>query len=407
MPSGLINTHDFSVQRLDLSRDLTKHLKRGHRWVFANCVDEKARVKSGLAAIYYRNELLGFGICQNDTQLRFRLLCLAEDPLFRKNNPERTFELWFERQWKNAVQIRKTFKLEQTNSFRLINGEGDGFPGLIIDIYDQVAVIKHDHMIMEKIWNDAAIAEKIAADFPQVQIVYLKRRNDAEEKGLEIIGQLPLETQFKENGLLFASHIRDAAKTGFFLDQRDNREVVRQFANNLSVLNLFSYTGGFSIYAAAGGAKSVTSVDIAKVAIAAVKRNFEINHLTTPHEDIAEDAFAYIDRTLIEKKKFDLVITDPPSFAPNEKSVPQATAAYIKVFSQSIKLVSENGLFAASSCSSHISHDAFLDIVKESFAKAHKRGTLVYMGAQPADHPYPLAMTELRYLKFALFRVES
>ncbi|MFN3698544.1 MAG: class I SAM-dependent rRNA methyltransferase [Pseudobdellovibrio sp.] len=407
MPFGLINTQDFPVQRLDLSRDLTKHLKRGHRWIFANCIDEKNKIKSGLASIYYRNELLGVGICQHDTQLRFRLLCLAEEQIFRKNNIARTFEFWSEKQWNNAIRIRQSFNLDRTNSFRLINGEGDGFPGLIIDIYDQVAVIKHDHSIMEKVWNTRAIAEKVISNLPQVKTVYLKRRNDAEEKGQELIGQLPLETLFKENGLLFSSHIRDAAKTGFFLDQRDNREIIKHFSRNLNVLNLFSYTGGFSIYAAAGGARSVTSVDIAKVAIAAVKRNFEINQLETEHHDIAEDAFIFIDKAIASKSKFDLVITDPPSFAPNEKSVPQATAAYIKVFSQSIKLVSENGFFAASSCSSHISHEAFLDIVRESFAKAHKRATLIYMGSQPADHPYPLAMTELRYLKFALFRVDS
>jgi len=115
----------------------------------------------------------------------------------------------------------------------------------------------------------------------------------------------------------------------------------------------------------------------------------------------------FVEKELEKKSKYDLVITDPPSFAPNEKSVPQATAAYIKIFSNSIRLVEDNGLFAASSCSSHISTEAFLEITREAFSKARKRGTLIYMGSQPVDHPYPLQMTELRYLKFALFRVEA
>lgn len=206
--------------------------------------------------------------------------------------------------------------------------------------------------------------------------------------------------------MFFASNIRDAAKTGFFLDQRDNRHYLKSFAKNKSVLNLFSYTGGFSIFTASGGATSVTSVDIAKVAIDAVKRNFEINELKTKTQNIATDAFAYVEQEIKSKSKFDLVITDPPSFAPNEKSVPQATSAYIKIFSDSLKLVNANGLFAASSCSSHISTQAFFDITKEAFSKVRMRGTLIHVGAQPFDHPFPLAMEELRYLKFGLFRVD-
>jgi 23S rRNA (cytosine1962-C5)-methyltransferase len=392
---------------IQLTRDITKYLKRGHRWAFANCFSETDQLKSGLHALYFKNNLLGFGVVQADTQLRFRLFCLSDEPYFRKNNAAKTFELWSERQWKNALSIRQSFDLQKTNSFRLVNGEGDGFPGLVIDVYNTVAVMKHDHVIMEKVWDHQAIAKRIQHSFPNVECVYLKRRNDVDEKGLNVIGQLPEEVTFTENELLFASNIRDAAKTGFFLDQRDNRKLIRGFSKDLSVLNLFSYTGGFSIFAAAGGAKSVTSVDIGKAAIAAVKRNFELNSLQTEHHDIATDAFEFVDREIQKKSKYGLVITDPPSFAPNAKSVSAGTAAYIKIFSNSIKLVQENGLFAASSCSSHISTEAFLEITNEAFSKANKRGTLIHLGAQPVDHPYPLAMTELKYLKFALFRVEG
>lgn len=389
-----------------LNRDITKHLKRGHRWAFANAFDEKVKVKSGISFLRYKDEVLGLGICQADTQLRFRLLCLAEEPYFKKNNPQKTLEQWAEHQWQKALRLREGLDFSQTNSFRLINGEGDGLPGLTIDVYGNTAVIKHDHPLMETIWDKDLIAQKIVASFPQIECVYLKRRNDDDVKGENVIGTLAEETIFKENGMLFASNIRDAAKTGFFLDQRDNRRYLQNFAKNRDVLNLFSYTGGFSVFAAAGGARSVTSVDIAKVAIQAVQRNFEINQLTTQTNNIATDAFAYVDEQIKAKTKFDLVITDPPSFAPNEKSVPQATAAYIKIFSDSLRLVRAGGLFAASSCSSHISTEAFFEITKEAFSKARLRGTLVHVGAQPFDHPFPLAMEELRYLKFALFRVD-
>ncbi len=392
---------------VQLTRDVTKYLKRGHRWVFANCFDEKIKMNSGLCGLYFKTELIGFGALQSDTQLRFRLFCLSDEPFFRKNNASRTFELWSQRQWTNALRIRKTFDREQTNSFRLINGEGDGFPGLVLDIYNDVAVLKHDHPIMEKIWDHQAIATEIQKEFSAVKCIYLKRRNDEDEKGVNLVGSLPTETHFNENGMLFASNIRDAAKTGFFLDQRDNRKLIQKFSSGINVLNLFSYTGGFSIFAAAGGAKSITSVDIGKEVITAVGRNFELNNLKTEHHDIVADAFEFVDQEIVQKKKYGLVITDPPSFAPNAKSVPQATAAYIKIFSTSIRLVEENGLFAASSCSSHISTETFLEITREAFSKANRRATLIHLGSQPIDHPYPLAMPELRYLKFALFRVDG
>ncbi|MFA6236166.1 MAG: class I SAM-dependent rRNA methyltransferase [Bacteriovorax sp.] len=397
---------DGKLPEINLIRDVSKHIKRGHRWIFADCFDQKARQPQGLAILKSRNEVLGFGLIQSDTQLRFRVLCLADEPFVRNNNIIHTMNAWSEFQWKKAVAIRKNFSSDVTNSFRLINGEGDGMPGLIIDIYDDTAVIKHDHEVVEKFWNHQGLALKLTQDFPQIKTVYHKRRNDDDVKGIEILGKLKEEVVFKENGSLFATNIRDAAKTGFFLDQRDNRKLIGQFSEEKRVLNLFSYTAGFSVFAARGGAREVTSVDIAKAATLAAGRNFEVNGLKTKHEAIAQDAFLFIDERIKDKSKWDMVITDPPSFAPNQKAVDTAVEAYIKIFSQSLKLVSPNGLFAASSCSSHISTDKFLEICREAFSKNRKRGTVVYLGGQPFDHPYPIAMEELRYLKFALFRVD-
>lgn len=405
-PISLINFPEGKIPEIHLIRDVSKHLKRGHRWIFADCFDQKEKPREGLAILKAKNEIIGFGLVQTETQLRFRLLCLAEEHFVRVNNLSHTLNFWSEWQWKRAVELRKHFRSDFTNSFRLINGEGDGLPGLIIDIYNDTAVIKHDHPVVEKFWNHQGIANRLLQDFPFLRTVYLKRRNDEEVKGEEIYGKLQDEVLFLENGHTFASNIRDAAKTGFFLDQRDNRKLIGQFSKGKSVLNLFSYTAGFSVFAAKGGATHVTSVDIAKAAISAATRNFEVNQLQTPHEAIAQDAFAYIDEQIKAKNKWDIVITDPPSFAPNQKAVESAIEAYTRVFSQSLKLVNANGLFAASSCSSHITSEKFLDITRESFSKNRKRGTLVYFGGQPFDHPYPLAMEELRYLKFALFRVD-
>jgi len=400
----LVNVDSVTIPDIQLIRDVNKHLLRGHRWVFADCFDGKT--PTGLAVLKSRNESIAIGLVQADTQLRFRLLCLCEEPYVRMNNIPETLLKWSEIQFSRALEIRANFRSEETNSFRLMSGEGDGMPGLIIDIYNDTAVIKHDHPVCERFYNHAGIAARIQKDMPYIKNVYYKRRNDDEVKGVDIVGKLPVEVIFKENGSFFASNIRDAAKTGFFLDQRDNRKLIGQFSKNKTVLNLFSYTGGFSIFAAHGGATEVTSVDIAKAAIEASTRNFEVNNLETKHHAIAADAFLWIDEQIKLKNKWDLVITDPPSFAPNQKAVETATAAYTKVFASSLKLVKGNGLFAASSCSSHISTDMFLEICREAFSKTRKKGTLIYMGGQPFDHPYPLAMNELRYLKFALFRVD-
>jgi 23S rRNA (cytosine1962-C5)-methyltransferase len=391
---------------IHLNRDLTKHLLRGSRWIFADCFDQKVKYESGLYELKYRGVTKALGVVQGDTQLRFRLLCLSEESYFKNNNPEETLRKYFEISWKRACDLRDHFVSVSQNSFRLISGEGDGLPGLIIDVYGDTAVIKHDHQIMEELWDKKALANLICERFKQITTVYHKRRNDEEVKGENIIGSLRDEVIFLENGARFASNIRDAAKTGFFLDQRDNRKLLSQFSKNKSMLNLFSYTGGFSIFAALGGASKVVSVDIAKNAILACNRNFEVNELKTQSEAIAIDAFKFIDDAKKSKERFDIVVTDPPSFAPNQKALETATDAYIKVYSDSLKLVQNNGFFVASSCSSHITHEAFYDICRESFSKVRKKGTLVYSGGQPFDHPYPLAMEELRYLKFALFRVD-
>lgn len=400
----LINISSEEVPTIELVRDVTKHILRGNRWIFADCFDQKG--KPGLALLKLKKDILAIGLVQPDVQLRFRLLCLTEEFYFKLKDIPGSLLKWAEIQMDRAIALRKSWPSSTNNSFRLISGEGDGLPGLIIDIYNDTAVIKHDHPVIESFYNHKGIAQKIMSEFPNITCVYLKRRNDVEEKGVNIIGELKEEVLFLENGARFASNIRDAAKTGFFLDQRDNRKLVGQFSKDKTVLNLFSYTAGFSIFAALGGAKHVTSVDIAKAAIEAAKRNFEVNEIKVPHDAIAEDAFVYIDEQIKNKRKWDFVITDPPSFAPNQKAVEAATAAYVKVFTNSLKLVNHGGLFAASSCSSHISTDMFLDICREAFSRTRKKGTLVYLGGQPFDHPYPLAMEELRYLKFALFRLD-
>ena len=248
MTLPLVNVEDVKIPDIHLIRDVNKHLLRGHRWIFADCFNENT--PTGLAILKTRNDSLAVGLVQADTQLRFRLLFLCEEPYVRMNNIPQTLLKWSEIQFARALMLRANFRSEETNSFRLISGEGDGMRGLIIDIYNDTAVIKHDHPVCERFYNHAGLAAKIQQEMPYIKNVYYKKRNDDEVKGVDIVGTLPSEVIFKENGSFFASNIRDAAKTGFFLDQRDNRKLIGQFSKDKTVLNLFSYTGGFSIFAA-------------------------------------------------------------------------------------------------------------------------------------------------------------
>jgi 23S rRNA (cytosine1962-C5)-methyltransferase len=212
--------------------------------------------------------------------------------------------------------------------------------------------------------------------------------------------------RFHENGAVFETHLVDAAKTGFFIDQRDNRKLVGDMSKGKTLLNLFGYTGGFSVFAGLGGATQVTTVDIAPAAIEAAQLNWDINGLTpSKHEGITADAFKWVKEQALEKAHWDFVITDPPSFAPNAKSVESAKQAYIDIFVDSLKLVANGGLFAASSCSGHISFEMFLELVQESLSKARRRGRVIVARGQPEDHPWPLALEEMRYLKFVLVEV--
>lgn len=385
--------------RLDLSRDLVKHLKRGNPWVFKDALRETPKMPAGSLAHLYspKGELVGVGFYDPNINLSFRMLSLDQ----KKISVEEIL-----RRLQGALARKRHLHRPGQNSFRLFNGEGDGLPGLVCDVYAQVAVIKLDGEAASKFWDTRALAEWLVSTDLEIKTVYLKRRNKDEDKGeLLVDGGIDIKAvRFHENGATFETHLIDAAKTGFFLDQRDNRQLVGQMSRGKSLLNLFGYTGGFSVFAGLGGATQVTTVDIAPAAIAAANINWEINGLTPAnHEGITADAFAWVKEQ--KGRRWDFVITDPPSFAPNAKSVEAAKKAYVDIFIDSIKLVSPGGLFAASSCSGHITFDMFLELCQEALSKARLKGRVVVARGQPEDHPWPLALEEMRYLKFVLIEV--
>jgi 23S rRNA (cytosine1962-C5)-methyltransferase len=384
-----------------LTRDVTKHLKRGNPWVFADAV-EKLKAPEGQYAILlgHKNDVVAHGFYSPSINLAFRALTLGD----------RCFtDAELERRLARAARNKRHLLAEDNKCFRLLNGEGDEVPGVVADYYDGVVVLKLDGVAAEAFWNKEALAEFIATglDLP-VRCVYFKRKNREEEKGLVLWGACEnlTDLEFLEHGVRFRTNIIDAAKTGFFLDQRENRNFIRSVAREKTLLNLFGYTGGFSVYAGLGGATRVTTVDIALNAVAGAERNWQINHLAPElHNAVCEDVFGFVARAQEEKRLWDIVITDPPSFAPNQKAVAAAREAYVKVFADSLRLVKNEGFFAASSCSGHIGFEDFLEVVQEALSKARRRGKVLLMKGQPEDHPFPLALPEMRYLKFVYLQV--
>ena len=389
------------AQRLKLTRDLVKHIKRGNPWVFSDAI-EKLKVAEGSYGILasHKNEVVAHGFYSPSINLAFRVLMIGDKKFTDTEVVNRM---------SRAIKNKKHLLTLENKCFRVLNGEGDDLPGLVADYYAGVLVLKLDGTAAEAFW----IKEQIANYFMEqnvipVKCVYYKRKNNEEDKGTILAGECSnlTDLEFLENGIKFRTNIIDAAKTGFFLDQRENRNFIRSIAKDKTLLNLFGYTGGFSVYAGLGGATKVTTVDIAAKAIKASEVNWEINLLATEmHEAICIDAFDFVKEAQEQKKLWDIVIADPPSFAPNQKSVDTAKDAYIKIFADALKLVKDGGYFAASSCSGHISTEMFLELVQEALSQSKRRGKVLLIKGQPEDHPFPLALPEMRYLKFVYLQV--
>lgn len=387
---------------LRLNRDLVRLIKRGHPWVYADALRELPAAPAGSPAILLDNrkgQPVGLGFFDPECPVALRI-CETDTDL-------KLDDRWVERRLRSAIAARRQLiSSGETTGYRLINGEGDQLPGLVVDVYDSTAVLKLDGDGPAGFWRAGEIGHWLATELG-LTCVYerLKERGAA---GRPLVGSAPAgPVEFRENGLRFTADVVRGQKTGFFLDQRDNRDLIRQWSNGAKVLNVFSYTGGFSIAAGAGGAAHVTSVDIAGAAIEAAHEHWSRNQLAeTGHEGVVADAFEFMTSAAEQRRRWDVVILDPPSFAPNRDSVARAMAAYQNMIEQGCRVTNSQGLLAAASCSSHIDLPMFLECCEEGISKARRRGTILTIGGQPTDHPTPLVLPEFRYLKFVLLRLD-
>ncbi|MBX7144560.1 MAG: class I SAM-dependent rRNA methyltransferase [Oligoflexia bacterium] len=384
------------VVRLKLARDHMRHIKQGFPWIYRDWLAEVPKAPAGTRALVRDKEgqLFAFGMYDPESPIAVRVCALEKEQLGDELILSRLAA---------ARDLRSRALNTLTNGFRLINGEGDGLPGLVCDVYDKHAVLKLDGDGPSGFWNIQEIAHWLSKQ-AGYQVVYQKPRPDSSQQGKVILGTLK-ETRvpFVENGLKFEADIIHGQKSGFFFDQRDNRLRFGRLAQARTVLNLFGYTGGFSVYAGMAGARSVTTVDLAKPAIEWAKSNWTLNKLPeNAHEAIAQDAFEFLDAAKQASRLWDLIVVDPPSFAPAERHVERAKESYQNLFIAALHVLSPGGTIAFSSCSSHIPGDMFLEICKTAVSKTRRRAKVIGSFGQPEDHPYPLVCPELCYLKFVL-----
>jgi 23S rRNA (cytosine1962-C5)-methyltransferase len=288
---------------------------------------------------------------------------------------------------------------------RLIHGEADGCPGLVVDAYTDTAVIVFDGAAATAFWRPRIEGVLAGLERGGATIAHVWLRGERRERtlGEALRGDPPAEIVIHEDDARFGVDVRTGQKTGFFLDQRDNRRTIRRHAAGQSVLNVFAYTGGFSLHAALGGATRVTSVDIAAPAISAIAQNLALTGLPADtHERVAADAFDFLARAKAQGRRWDLVIVDPPSFAPSERAKAGALRAYERLAAAALSVVETGGRFALASCSSHVTEAELLAVVAGLPAPEVR---LRSAAGAASDHPVLPAFEEGRYLKFLFFDV--
>jgi 23S rRNA (cytosine1962-C5)-methyltransferase len=391
------------LPRLRVTTAAEAALRAGHPWLFDESILEQSRSGNiGELAVVYdrRNRFLALGLLDPLSPIRLRVLST--------DGPQTVDDDWWRARLEKSLERRRGLFDDQTTGYRCIHGESDGWPGLVLDRYDKTIVLKL-YTGAWLSWLDSIIKVFVELLKPQRLILRLSRNIQdfsAEKFGMNdgetLTGSASEEAAvFLENGLKFEADIVRGQKTGFFLDQRENRKQVGELAQGRRLLNVFSFSGGFSLYAAHGGARSATDLDISAHALAAARRNFSLN-LGDPdvakcsHVQEQADAFQWLARPG-RKEKFDLIVLDPPSMARRESERAEALKAYRKLGSLGIERLAPGGVLVACSCSAHVSELEFFTAVEAAASASRRRFESFLRTGQPADHPATFA--EGRYLK--------
>jgi 23S rRNA (cytosine1962-C5)-methyltransferase len=375
-----------------------KSIQRRHPWIFSGAVYGVSReINDGemVDVVDSKNQHLGTGYFSDKGSIVVRILTFANET-FSEN-------FWNEK-LQSAWELRlKILNLEVTNAFRVIHGEGDGISGLIIDYYDKNWVIQaHSTGVFLQMEQ---IAEAIKSNFPDYcETIYCKSSGTLPNTGTDyfLFGN-KVEAVAKESSILFSVNWVEGQKTGFFLDQRENRKLLGEFSKGKKVLNTFCYTGGFSIYAMNAGAELVTSVDISQKAVDLAARNMELNFPNANHKAVADDVFNFMKEN---HQIYDVIVLDPPAFAKSIKSKHTATQAYKRLNIAGLKALAPNGILFTFSCSQVIDDVLFYNTIAAAAIETGRNIRVLHKLEQGPDHPTNIYHPEGHYLKGLVLFVE-
>jgi len=381
-------------------------LLSGHLWIFSGALQQPPHwiepgglvdVKSSTAQFVAR------GYYNPRTDIAIRILT--------RDIEEAIDEDFLRRRIRSAMELRRVFDPNRTNAYRLINAEGDGLPGLIVDRFAEILVIQIHTAGMERLRQlliDALMDETGTRGLLVRNDSQSRRREGLALKEPQVAaGGVPMEVTVRENDVLFLVDAWQGQKTGFYLDQRDKREALRKYARAKRVLNCFSYSGSFSVYAALTSGKThVTSVDISAPAIETARQHFMLNGLDpNQHQFVIADVFDYLEQAQSAGEQFDVVVLDPPAFAKTQSARTQALKAYRRLNMLGMQVLRPGGILLTCSCSGVIGMDDLLGALSQSAQRLQRTVQLLETYTHGVDHPINLAMPETAYLKAVFCRV--
>lgn len=394
------------MTKIYLKRGKEESLGRRHPWVFSGAIErvEGEPAEGDVVDVFSRQ---GMFLARGHYQIgsiAVRILAFRQEDID---------ERWWRERLRAARAVRLAAGLPDapaTDCYRLVHGEGDGLPGLVVDIYGDTAVMQAHSVGMYA--SRGAICEALVAVYGgALAAVYDKsaqtlpyKADTGARDGYLYGGGDATERIVSEHGKRFRVDWGTGQKTGFFLDQRENRELVRQYSRGRTVLNTFSYTGGFSVYALAGGAKEVVSVDSSAAAVRLAEQNVALNFGDgAPHEGVASDVFDYLK---MSGRHFDLIVLDPPAFAKHHKVLGNAVKGYTRLNAKALAQIAPGGILFTFSCSQAVSRELFRTAVFTAAAIAGRNVRILHQLTQPADHPVNIYHPEGEYLKGLVLYVE-
>lgn len=376
---------------LDLPASLKSSLDRGHPWVYRNQVLRDPGLTSGTWVRVRCDGFSAYGLWDASSPIAVRIFS-------RRQVPDAG---WVAGRVVESWAGRSSVRATATTAYRWVYGEGDGLPGLVVDLYAGYAVVRSYAESVEVVvpW----VAEALHAHTRLLGILWRRAAGSSEI----LWGRPPpRDLVVEEHGLLFGADLEAGQKTGLYFDHRENRRYLASWCQGRTVLDAFCYTGSFSLYAARAGAAAITACDAAAGAVEAAQRNFARNDLqAVPRTFLVQDCFQLLDQYAAGGRRFDVVILDPPSLARDRGSRRAAQRAYVRLNQRAIQCIEPGGLLASASCTSQVSPQTFVEALAEAARRAGRRLLILHQAGQPVDHPVAAHFPEGRYLKFVLGRV--